>query len=71
MPTASLCHPHTAGHLGPGGLPRCGCARPLSNPVSLPRPAVDGRGWSPLRRQHVGFVRAHFIYSDRMGCLGA
>ncbi len=60
-------HAHTLGYLTAGRAPRCGCG-----PDVLTEPADSGPAgirdvvWVPFRRQHVGYVRAHFIYSDRM-----
>lgn len=63
-------HAHTGGHLLPGGVQRCGCSRPTPEPARIPfSPALTD--WAPVRGQHTGFVRAHFIYSDRMARLGA
>ncbi|MDQ1206027.1 hypothetical protein QE377_002386 [Microbacterium sp. SORGH_AS 862] len=67
----SVRHAHTVGHLAPGGERRCGCepARTASRPA--PRWFAGQPSWVPIRRQHAAFVRAHFIYSDRMVRLGA
>ncbi|MFB9618325.1 hypothetical protein [Brooklawnia cerclae] len=63
-------HAHTLGHLAHGRVLRCGCG-----PEHLPQTRFPGtespdgfEAWTPLRRQHAGFVRSHFIYSDRCEC---
>jgi hypothetical protein len=69
----ALAHRHGRGHLAPRGSLRCGCgpeALGAENPAAglAGAPATT---WAPLRRQLAGFVRAHFIYSDRMPCPSA
>jgi hypothetical protein len=61
-------HVHGRGYLAHGKEPRCGCgldALMADSPPLVALPASDAR-WMATRGQHVGFVRTHFIYSDRM-----
>lgn len=68
-PRASVvAHRHGRGHLVSGGDLRCGCGPEVLGTDSRTADPADAPGttWVPLRRQLTGFVRAHFIYSDRM-----
>lgn len=63
-------HAHDRGHLSPGRRLRCGCDTEL---VARERAVLgDDRAgaapWHPVQRQHVGWRRAHQVYSDRMAC---
>ncbi len=61
-------HVHGRAYLARGSQPRCGCDPDVLNPSASGELylALTIEGWVPLRRQHVGFVRSRFIYSDRM-----
>jgi hypothetical protein len=67
---ASGRHPHTRGHLDTGNRPRCGCGPEVldADAYTTTHNGSPGDAWPPQRRQLTGFVRAHFIYSDRMRC---
>jgi hypothetical protein len=69
----ALAHRHGRGHLAPRGSLRCGCG-PEALGAENPAAALAGAlvtTCALLRHQLVGFVRAHFIYSDRMPCPSA
>lgn len=59
-------HVHGRGYLARGSVVRCGCdIDVLAGAVSVTG-EFGADSWVPVRRQHVGYVRTHFIYSDRM-----
>ncbi|MDR1212882.1 MAG: hypothetical protein LBK54_02090 [Propionibacteriaceae bacterium] len=58
-------HWHGLGHLAPGGEPRCGCDSAVL--AEFEDAGATGAGVViAVRRHQVGYVRTHFIYSDRM-----
>ncbi|HEY0189163.1 MAG TPA: hypothetical protein VGC67_16870 [Cellulomonas sp.] len=61
-------HVHSRGHLALRGALRCGCGPDAlaPEPRTAAPAATTAPAWVPRRRQHTGFVRTHFIYSDRM-----
>jgi hypothetical protein len=63
-----LDHLHRRGHLDHGGALRCGCGPEALAPDSTSVLVTCGAltTWQPVDGQHVGWQRAHFIYSDRM-----
>ncbi|GAA3661384.1 hypothetical protein [Microbacterium marinilacus] len=66
--TGTAEHLHGRGHLGSHGQPRCGCGEDVLDGVSrfASADSFSATAWTPFRHQHAGYVRAHFIYSDRM-----
>ena len=61
-------HVHSGDHLSRGGRLRCGCGPENIDAdfTSVASPSGDVTAWTPRQRQHTGYVRARFIYSDRM-----
>jgi hypothetical protein len=63
-------HVHGLGYLARGYQPRCGCDPDVLPAIPWPNAAGSAKddAWVPVQHQQTGYVRAHFIYSDRMRC---
>lgn len=63
-------HAHERGHLDVRGLLRCGCGPEFLGHNHGLGTLTRARSteWAPVGRQHTGFIRTHFVYSDRMRC---
>lgn len=64
-------HLHGLGHLALGRRPRCGCGSEsvADERCEVHADAGPSPSWVPLRRQHTGWRRSRFVYSDRMPLL--
>jgi hypothetical protein len=59
-------HVHGRGYLARGSVARCGCDIDVLAGAACATGDFGAASWVPVRSRHVGYVRTHFIYSDRM-----